>query len=117
MNGTRLSAVLGPETIGYIEVETFDDGERLPRTTGWADVGSLRVAEPYRRQGVGSWLFGQAADWLRLAHVDRLLDYAYLEGRDATGQDYDADRAFLQASPFTELTRTMRGWTRAPQAE
>ena len=28
LNGTRLSAVLAAETIGYIEVEIFDDGER-----------------------------------------------------------------------------------------
>src|SRR5437763_238084 len=30
MNGTRLSAVVGEDVIGYIEVETFDAGERLP---------------------------------------------------------------------------------------
>ena len=82
INGVRLSAVLGPDVIGYIEVETFDEGERLARTGGWADVGNLRVSEPYRRRGVGSWLLGQAADWLRLARVDRLLDYAWLEGTD-----------------------------------
>jgi len=113
LNGTRLSAAMGAEIIGYIEVEIFDDGERLARHAGWADIGNLWVAEQYRRRGVATWLLGQAADWLRLAHVDRLLDYTYLEGRDVTGQAYDAGRAFLQASPFTELTRTMRGWTRA----
>jgi GNAT superfamily N-acetyltransferase len=116
LNGTRLSAVLGAEVIGYIEVEIFDDGERVARHAGWADIGNLWVAEQYRRRGVATWLLGEAAGWLRLAHVDRLLDYTYLEGRDVTGQDYDADRAFLQASPFTELTRTMRGWTRASPA-
>lgn len=115
LNGTRLSAVLGAEIIGYLEVEIFDDGERLARHAGWADIGNLWVAEQYRRRGVATWLLGQAADWLQLAHVDRLLDYTYLEGRDATGQDYAADRAFLQASPFTELTRTLRGWTRTSQ--
>jgi GNAT superfamily N-acetyltransferase len=112
LNGTRLSAVLADEVIGYVEVEIFDDGERLARRGGWADIGNLRVAEAYRRRGVATWLLGRAAEWLRLAHVDRLLDYTYLEGRDATGQGYDEDRAFLQASPFTELTRTQRGWTR-----
>ncbi len=63
LNGTRLSALLGGEVVGYVEVEIFDDGERL-------------------------------------------LAYTYLEGRDETGQDHDEERAFLQASPFTELTRT-----------
>lgn len=112
INGTRISAVAGSELIGYIEAEIFEDGERHARHGGWADIGNLYVAPPYRRQGVATWLLGRMAEWLRLAHVDRLLAYTYLEGRDVTGQGYDEDRAFLQASPFTELTRTMRGWTR-----
>ena len=112
INGCRLSAVLGPDVIGYIEVETFDEGERLARSAGWADVGNLHVTEPYRRRGVGSWLLGQAADWLELAHVDRLLNYAWLEGTDPGGLSYDDYRAFLPAVGFRELTRTQRGWTR-----
>lgn len=112
INGCRLSAVLGPDVIGYIEVETFDEGERLARTAGWADVGNLHVAGPHRRRGVGSWLLGQAADWLQLAHVDRLLDYAWLEGTDPGGVSYEDYRAFLPAVGFRELTRTQRGWTR-----
>jgi GNAT superfamily N-acetyltransferase len=55
------------------------------------------VAEPYRRQGVATWLLGQAADWLRLAQVDRLLDYAWLQGTDPGGLDYAGYRAFLPA--------------------
>ena len=115
MNGTRLSAVLGEDVIGYIEVEIFEEGERLPRHGGWADIGNLRVTEQYRRCGVASWLLGQAADWLRLAQVERLLDYAWLEGTDPGGQDYAEYRAFLPAVGFRELTRTRRGWNRTPQ--
>lgn len=114
INGTRLSAVLGADVIGYIEVETFANGERLPRNGGWADVGNLRVAEGYRRRKVGTWLLGEAAGWLRLAQVDRLLDYAWAAGPDHLGQD-DADfLAFLPAVGFRELTRTARGWERSP---
>ena len=112
INGCRLSAVLGEEVIGYIETEILDRGERLSRPCGWADVGNLHVVAGYRRRGVGSWLLGQAADWLRLAQVTRLLDYAWLEGSDPTGQRYDDYRAFLDAVGFRELTRTARGWTR-----
>ena len=112
INGCRLSAVLGEEVIGYIETEILDEGERMWRHGGWADVGNLRVTAPYRRRGVGSWLLGQAADWLRLAQVTRLLDYAWLEGTDPAGQSYDDYRAFLSAVGFRELTRTARGWTR-----
>jgi GNAT superfamily N-acetyltransferase len=114
MNGTRLSAVLGDDIIGYIEVEVFDEGERLSRKGGWADVGNLHVTESYRRRGVGTWLVSQAADWLRAADVDRLLGYAWLEGTDPGGLDYADDRAFLPAVGFQELTRTRRGWTRTP---
>lgn len=114
MNGTRLSAVVGEEVIGYVEVETFEDGQRLSRPRGWADIGNLHISEQYRRHGVATWLLGQVADWLRLAQVERLLDYANLEGPDPAGQDYAPYRAFLTASGFRELTRTKCGWTRTP---
>jgi len=48
----------------------------------------------------------------RVAQVERLVDYAYAQGRDDSGQDYDDYRAFLAASGFLGLTRTKRGWTR-----
>jgi GNAT superfamily N-acetyltransferase len=112
INGCRLSAVLGAEVTGYIEAEILDQGERLARHGGWADVGNLHVMPPYQRRGVGTWLLGQAADWLRLAEVSRLLTYAWLEGTDPGGLNYDAYRAFLPAAGFRELTRTARGWTR-----
>jgi GNAT superfamily N-acetyltransferase len=114
INGCRLSAVLDDQVIGYIEVETIDEGERLSRRGGWADVGNLRVAAEHRRRGVGTWLLGQAADWLRLGNIDRLLDYAWLEGTDPGGVSYDDYRAFLPAVGFRELTRTKRGWTKQP---
>jgi GNAT superfamily N-acetyltransferase len=113
INGTRMSAVLGGEAIGYIEVEIFERGERLSRQGGWADVGNLRVAEGYRRRGVRRWLLGQAADWLSLAGVDRLLDYASAD-RDPSGWDDAPYLAFLTATGFRELTRTRRGATRDP---
>ena len=114
MNGTRISAMLADEVIGYVEVEIFDEGERLVRPGGWADIGNMHVSEPYRRFGVGSWLLSQAADWLHTANIDHLLDYAWLDGTDPGGQDYAASRAFLAATGFQELTRTRRGWTRTP---
>jgi GNAT superfamily N-acetyltransferase len=114
INGTRLSAVTGDQVIGYVEAEIFEDGERHGRHGSWADIGNLHVAGQYRRRGVATWLLGQLAGWLQLAHVDRLLAYTYLAGSDETGQGYDEDRAFLRAAPFTELTHTACGWTRPP---
>ncbi len=112
INGCRFSAVLGEEVIGYIETEVLDKGERMSRHGGWADVGNLHVASPYRRRGVGSWLLGHAAGWLRLAGANRLLNYAWLEGTDPGGLNYDDYRAFLSAVGFRELARTARGWTK-----
>ncbi len=62
-----------------------------------ADVGNLYVAADYRRRGVATWLLGQAADWLRLAQVTRLLDYASLE-TSPDGRDDAEYRSFLAAS-------------------
>ena len=53
------------DVIGYIEVESCEDAGRLPRHGGWADIGNLHVAESHRCKGVGAWLVGQAADWLK----------------------------------------------------
>jgi GNAT superfamily N-acetyltransferase len=103
-NGTRISALRAGETIGHIEVDTnLGDAARLSRWGGWADIGDLWVHERHRRQGVGTWLMGQAAQWLRLAGVTRLLDYA-----EAGEDDY---AAFLRRAGFIELTRTERGLT------
>jgi GNAT superfamily N-acetyltransferase len=80
VNGTRLYGHVGDKLVGYVEVDTnLTQGGRLAHLHGWADVGNLRVDEAYRRRGVATWLFGQAADWLRLARVERLLDYAWPE--------------------------------------
>ena len=105
--GTRLSARLGEECVGFIEVETnLAEGGRLAHLGGWADVGNLHVDEAHRRRGIATWLVGQAADWLRLARVERLLDYAWPEE--------EAMLALLGGLGFRELTRTARGWHHRP---
>lgn len=108
-NGTRLSALLDSEPIGYIEIGTLEPGERRPRVGGWADIGNLHIDERYRRQGVATWLLAHAADWLRLAHIDRLLAYAWPEQHDCTN--------FFEQAGFRELTRTQRGWIRTSESE
>jgi ribosomal protein S18 acetylase RimI-like enzyme len=105
--GTRLSARLGGECVGFIEVETnLAEGGRLAHLGGWADVGNLHVDEAYRRRGIATWLVGEAADWLRLARVERLVDYAWPEE--------EAMLALLGGLGFRELTRTARGWHHRP---
>jgi GNAT superfamily N-acetyltransferase len=103
-NGIRFEALLNGRAIGYIEVESLGDAERLSRFNGWADIGNLFVSEPHRGQGVGTWLIHQAVGWLRLAHVDRLLAYATPEEEAAI--------ALYATNGFEELTRIRRGWVR-----
>jgi GNAT superfamily N-acetyltransferase len=108
ISGTRLSAVAGDDVVGYIEVDMREGPGRFPAHSGWADVGNLHVAEAHRRQGIATWLVGQAAEWLRLAGVGRLLDYS--------NADDEPCRAFLESAGFKELTTTHRGWVRKPSA-
>ena len=110
VNGTRLSGLLGDKLVGCIELDTnLAQGGRLAHVAGWADIGNLQVDEAYRRRGVATWLVGQAADWLRLARVDRLLDYAWPKEGPRL--------ALLRRLGFCELTRTARGWTRHPDPD
>lgn len=106
-NGTRFSAVLDSQTLGYLEVDTsIGDAGRVARPGRWADIGNLRISAAHRRQGIASWLLAVAADWLQLGHVDRLLTYAHPE--------QGAYTAFLEHARFREITRTSRGWQTRP---
>jgi hypothetical protein len=53
INGTRLSAVRGDVVVGFVEVETLDDSGRMPRNTGWADIGNPRLSRPSATAGLG----------------------------------------------------------------
>jgi len=105
INGTRLSAALGDHAVGYVEVERLEEADRSPRNGGLADIGNLEIEAAYRRRGVGSWLVRHAAEWLALAGVERVLDYAVPEDEQCL--------LFLEHLGFRELTRTARGWVRA----
>jgi GNAT superfamily N-acetyltransferase len=104
VNGTRLSAVRGDEELGYVEVETLEDGGRVAQHRGLADIGNFHVAENHHGDELETWLLEQAADWLRLAGVERVLAYS------EPGED--AWTAFLLRAGFREVTRTKRGWVR-----
>lgn len=98
--GTRLSAVLGDRAVGFIEVDTGIAGSgAIAGHPGWADVGNLCVDAADRGRGIGSWLLGEAAEWLRLGRVDRLLGYAD-----------PGETGFLERRGFRPLTETAREW-------
>ena len=102
VNGTRLTGVFADGVAaGYVEVDTNrDDGPRTSRVGAWVDVGSLWVEPASRRRGVGTRLLGQAAAWLELGGVTRLLDYT-----DAGDEVY---QAFLTVAGFVPLSCTRR---------
>jgi len=79
VNGTRFSALDADSTV----------------------LGYLEVAEAHRRRGVATWLLLQAAAWLELGGISRLL--AYLSEDDGP-----AEQAFYPAVGFQQLTRTRR---------
>jgi GNAT superfamily N-acetyltransferase len=103
INGTRLSATLEGQVVGYIEVDVLDDTSRLSHRVVWSDIGNLYVPESHRRRGIARWLIGGAGRWLRMSGVDYLIGYA--DPEDAVGM------GLLTAMGFRELTRTARGWT------
>jgi GNAT superfamily N-acetyltransferase len=102
---TRFAAMLDDDVVGFVEIEAYLAGRsNLSRVAGWADVGNLFVREQDRRRGVGTWLLGHAADWLRLGEVSRLVSY--------TAPEQEGSLAFHAALGFRELVRTERGWRR-----
>jgi GNAT superfamily N-acetyltransferase len=102
--GARFSAVLDDDNVGYIDVELRADGDPRARQFGWSDIGNLWVKPEFRRQGIGTWLLGATADWLRLGGIQRLLTYAWPEQQE--------ELAFVNRHGFRELVRTERGWVR-----
>lgn len=105
--GTRFTAYADGHALGFIEVDTaLSRPERHTRGTGLADIGNLHIDPAAHGQGLEHRLLGQAADWLRLCGVDRLL--AYESADDRTTTDH------LTSAGFRELTRTDRGWEHRP---
>jgi GNAT superfamily N-acetyltransferase len=100
--GTRFTAVAESGPVGLIEVETNAGGLLFAQPSRWADIGNLCVGEPWRRQGIASWLLAEAAAWLRQGGAAQLLAYAWPEQADELG--------FYAACGFEELVRTERGW-------
>ena len=101
--GTRFTARHDGVDAGYIEVDTNIAGTgRLAGHDGWADIGNLHVDPAHRRRGIGTRLLAEVGDWLRLARIPRLLDYATPDEPD--------HRAFLEHHGFLLLTRTHRDW-------
>ncbi|MGK5693864.1 N-acetyltransferase [Streptomyces sp. URMC 128] len=105
--GTRFTARAGTRALGFVEIDTaLARPERHARAAGLADIGNLHIDPAQHGTGLEHWLLAQAADWLRLCGVDRLV--AYESAADSTMLGH------LTGAGFRELTRTDRGWEHRP---
>jgi GNAT superfamily N-acetyltransferase len=105
--GTRFTAYAEGRALGFIEVDTaLARPERHARGRGLADIGNLHIDPSAYGEGLEHRLLGQAAEWLRLCGVDRLL--AYESADDRTMIDH------LTSAGFRELTRIDRRWEHRP---
>jgi GNAT superfamily N-acetyltransferase len=105
--GTAFDASLDGEVVGTFEVD--DDltrGGANLAFAGWADEANHWVREDLRGRGVGTWLVGHAARWLRLGGTKRLLAYA------VEGDDIDRRTRYYQRLGLRPVNRTVRGWSR-----
>ena len=102
-NGVRFSARLADQRLGYLKIDTTDDGSRFGRP-GRADIGNLWVEESCRRRGVATSLLAEAAWWLRLAGATSLVTYLSEESPES-------ERRWYERVGFEVLTRTRRDWT------
>jgi GNAT superfamily N-acetyltransferase len=106
INGVRFTGSDGGVDLGYVEVDTgLGEPGRFVRGIGWADVGNIQVDAAGRSLGVPAWLLHAAARWLDLGGFGRLLAYV---------SDDDEDASIYAAAGFTELTTTIRDYTRRP---
>ncbi|WP_341868281.1 hypothetical protein [Streptomyces africanus] len=72
--GTRFTARAGTRILGFVEIDTaLARPERHARAAGPADIGNLHIDPAQDGTGLEHWLLAQAADWLRLCGVDRLV--------------------------------------------
>ena len=105
--GTRFTVHAGTRALGFIEIDTsLARPERHARAAGLADIGNLHVDPARNGEGLAQRLLAEAAGWLRLCGVDRLLAYEQVGDKAAID--------LLLGAGFRELTRTDRRWEHRP---
>jgi GNAT superfamily N-acetyltransferase len=103
--GARFIASVGEQEVGDCDcVADLTEGGGLPALRGWGELAELEVREPWRSRGIGAWLAGHAAAWLRLGGCRRIVLSVAAEN-EAAG----AGR-FYQRLGWNPLVRFQRGW-------
>jgi GNAT superfamily N-acetyltransferase len=97
------------QRLGWCECTAdLAQGGELPALRGWAELNELWVEADWRNRGLGAWLVGYAAIYLRLAGCDRIV--LAVDGQDEAA---GAGR-FYQRLGWEVLTRYHTGWKRSP---
>jgi GNAT superfamily N-acetyltransferase len=103
--GARFVAIVDGQELGDCDcVADLSEGGALPALRGWGELAELEVREPWRDRGIGTWLAGHAAAWLRLGGCRRIVLSVAAEN-EAAG----AGR-FYQNLGWSPLVRFQRGW-------
>lgn len=116
--GLRLRRVVGDTTVRFAGV--LDDrevgvcecdldlilGGARPALWRWAELANMQVEADWRGRGIGSWLVGHAAAWLRLGGYDRIVLTTSIEDEVA------GSGRFYRRLGLEVLTRLERAWGR-----
>jgi GNAT superfamily N-acetyltransferase len=114
--GTTFEAWIDGKRVGAFEVDA-SYGLANAQLARWADVADHWVRADHRRRGIGTWLVRHGCAWLRLGGRNRLLAYA-IERRahdlEPMENTVEATTPYLARFGLSPITRTRRGWRRAP---
>lgn len=110
VDGLRIARRVGPYATWF---EASLDGQRVAIAQvaagahGWADGWDLHVEPEYRGRGIGTWLVGHVAAWLRLAGCERIVV-------PVTADDEQAGAGrFYRRLGLEVFARETHGWVRA----
>jgi GNAT superfamily N-acetyltransferase len=101
----RFAPVLDDRELGVCECDLdLTLGGARPALGGWAELANLQVDADWRGRGIGTWLVGHAAAWLRLGgHARIVLTTAIDDEVAGSGR-------FYRRLGLEVLTRLERAW-------
>ena len=102
----RFTALLDGQELGWCEIALdLTEHGALPALPQWAWLTELRVEEPWRNRGIGTWLVQYAVAWSRLGGRSRLVV--------ATMADNAGAIRFYRRFGWELLVHERKGWSRA----
>jgi GNAT superfamily N-acetyltransferase len=104
----RFAGVLDGRELGVCECDPdLTLGGARPALSGWVELANLQVEAGWRGRGIGRWLVGHAAAWLRLG------GYRHIVLTTAIDVEVAGSGRFYRRLGLEVLTRLERGWGHA----